>query len=316
MGNMTENGCDGISVIIATFNSLSNSYFKRCIESVRAQSYEGPLQVLVVDGGSSDGTVALAEDMGAQVIQNDAQTELGRHGGKNLALSACRFPLVTMVDADNILIGRDYFRRLAEPMLSDPEVSVAVPMPFVPRRREVPSICRYFCLNERDYWLALFRSSTDEGNWSKARVSEFIVPNAGLLRKTDLFSVGGWDYDTEVARRLCESGRGVLALVPGAHRLHLEMRSYGELVHKFRRRSFHAFTHWGDKPANANELSLSLRSPVATVNRELLLPLKTGLRTREAAYLNAIPTLLIKSICVSKDLLASRWQLTSHGSAG
>ena len=54
-------------------------------------------QVLVVDSGSTDNTVALAEAMGAEVIHQDW---LGYAGQKQFALSLCQQDCVLNLDAD------------------------------------------------------------------------------------------------------------------------------------------------------------------------------------------------------------------------
>ncbi|WP_232230545.1 glycosyltransferase family 2 protein [Alteromonas sp. RW2A1] len=57
-------------------------------------------QVLVVDSGSTDNTVALAEAMGAEVIHQDW---LGYAGQKQFALSLCQQDWVLNLDADEAL---------------------------------------------------------------------------------------------------------------------------------------------------------------------------------------------------------------------
>jgi glycosyltransferase involved in cell wall biosynthesis len=54
-------------------------------------------EILVVDSGSTDGTVALAESAGARVIH---QEWLGHSAQKQVALDACNQPWVLILDAD------------------------------------------------------------------------------------------------------------------------------------------------------------------------------------------------------------------------
>ncbi|MFZ4479680.1 MAG: glycosyltransferase family 2 protein [Rhodoferax sp.] len=80
-----------LSVIIITFNEAAN--IKACLESVSFAD-----QVLVLDGGSTDGTTELARAMGAQVHVAPDWPGFGRQ--KNRALDLARHPWVLSLDAD------------------------------------------------------------------------------------------------------------------------------------------------------------------------------------------------------------------------
>ena len=49
----------GISIIIPTYNG--GRVFSKCLEMIEWQDYGGKVQLIVVDSGSTDGTVASAE---------------------------------------------------------------------------------------------------------------------------------------------------------------------------------------------------------------------------------------------------------------
>lgn len=83
-----------LSVVIITFNEAGN--IRRCIESVCELGSE----ILVVDSGSTDGTVDLAREAGATVMN---QPFLGYIEQKNFATSKARFDWVLSLDADEAL---------------------------------------------------------------------------------------------------------------------------------------------------------------------------------------------------------------------
>lgn len=83
-----------ISVCIITLNEEAN--LPRCLASVRRLADE----VVVVDSGSTDRTVAIAQEMEARVVE---QPWLGYVGQKNFALTRTSHEWVLSLDADEAL---------------------------------------------------------------------------------------------------------------------------------------------------------------------------------------------------------------------
>ncbi len=87
-----------VSVVIPAYNA--EGYLAATIESVLAQTYR-PLEVLVVDDGSSDGTVALARSFGdpVRVIE---QENKGPAGARNTGFAEARGDIIALLDADDL----------------------------------------------------------------------------------------------------------------------------------------------------------------------------------------------------------------------
>jgi rSAM/selenodomain-associated transferase 2 len=83
-----------VSVIIPTLNEEA-----WIAGSIRSASAAGAAEVLVCDGGSSDGTVAIAEREGARVIR----CEQKRSRQLNLGASESRHPALLFLHADTLL---------------------------------------------------------------------------------------------------------------------------------------------------------------------------------------------------------------------
>src|SRR3712207_1262662 len=74
----------GVSVVIPVRNGGED--FRRCLDAIRAQRLETDFEIIVVDSGSTDDTVALAESYGARVHQIPA--DQFNHGAtRNLGVS-------------------------------------------------------------------------------------------------------------------------------------------------------------------------------------------------------------------------------------
>jgi glycosyltransferase involved in cell wall biosynthesis len=82
-----------VSVVIPTLNE--SAHIEACLRSVLAQEVPGGLEVLVVDGLSSDGTGELAEQLGARVIRNENR---GIPGALNLGLAEAQGEIVVRFD--------------------------------------------------------------------------------------------------------------------------------------------------------------------------------------------------------------------------
>jgi glycosyltransferase involved in cell wall biosynthesis len=284
-----------VGIIVATYNSEAHGRVSECLRSVRAQTYPGELEILVVDGGSTDGTLRVAEELADRVVENPHRTELGFAGGKNLGLRESTGELVAMVDADNRLIEPDFLERMARPLSVGSRVVLAVPNPSVPPRGAAPSLCRFFCLREADLWQRWAEGGVQREGWVEFRPPTGIVPNAGLLRRQTLLDLGGWDYDTEVGRRLLADRDALFAWVESAHRLHLEVLGYADLWRKMDRRMRTQMSDAVGKPAVRAEIDSFRRDPIGFLRQELAQPLARAAHHRESAYFHAVPVFFLTS---------------------
>ena len=93
-----------VSVIIPCYNA--QAYLRECVESVLTQS-ERDIEVILVDDGSADGTLALANALAQQDsrVQVMHQQNAGVSAARNRGLDAARGEWVTFVDADDLLVS-------------------------------------------------------------------------------------------------------------------------------------------------------------------------------------------------------------------
>src|SRR2546425_5296037 len=146
-----------LTVIIPTLNESA-----QIAECVRHLTWSG--EVIVSDGGSSDGTVAAARGAGARVIESAATTIAGQ---RNEAIAVAKHEWVYALDADE-RIGIELARELAAVVSSPRHEAYAV------RRRNVYLGRRRRCAGWGTDWsVRLFRR---ERRFVERRVHEGLEP--------------------------------------------------------------------------------------------------------------------------------------------
>jgi glycosyltransferase involved in cell wall biosynthesis len=105
----------GVSVILPTFNR--DAYLADAIRSILAQS-EKPLDFIVVDDGSTDGTPEIAAQFGAEITYV-RQTNAGKLTAIATGLDRAKGDLVWIMDDDD-LVPPDALHKLAEPFAQNP----------------------------------------------------------------------------------------------------------------------------------------------------------------------------------------------------
>jgi glycosyltransferase involved in cell wall biosynthesis len=95
--------------------------------SIAAQT-RMPDEVIVVDGGSSDGTVDLLRRAGTVTMMEERGANIAR--GRNLAIAAATHDVIAVSDADCVL-DPTWLERLLEPIEAGADVSMGFYLPIV-----------------------------------------------------------------------------------------------------------------------------------------------------------------------------------------
>ncbi len=107
-----------VSVVIPAYNR--EALLRRAVESARAQT-RPPVEVIVVDDGSADGTAALAESLGARVIRHGSNR--GAAAARNTGIAAARGDLIAFLDSDDAWLPRKLAVQVPALLASGREVS-------------------------------------------------------------------------------------------------------------------------------------------------------------------------------------------------
>ena len=170
-------GHPGVSVVVPTLNS--GRTLRACLASIRAQRYDGSVQLILADAGSTDDTLAIGREFGAELVLNPLRTG---EAGKSVGLRRAVHGLVAFIDSDNILPGIDWLVRMIEPF-AEPEVTLAEPIEYTHRRTD-GFLTRYCALMGMNDPLCFFLGNYDRINGMTGRWTE--VPVRVEERERDL----------------------------------------------------------------------------------------------------------------------------------
>src|SRR6266481_4406279 len=106
-----------VSVIIPVFNGAAR--VGRAIESVFAQRYDGAVEIVVVDDGSTDGTRAALAQYGGRIIVV-ADENRGAAAARNAAVRASRGEYIALLDDDDVWLP-DKLARTVAALERDPQ---------------------------------------------------------------------------------------------------------------------------------------------------------------------------------------------------
>ncbi len=119
----TAGGLPTLSVVIPVYNE--QDWIERCVQAVRRAAHRAhwPVEVVVVDDGSTDGTPAVLERLVREGVQVVTQPNSGRFAARRAGLDRASGDRVLLVDS-RVLADEDSLVQLASQVLSHPERQV------------------------------------------------------------------------------------------------------------------------------------------------------------------------------------------------
>ena len=173
-----------VTLLIAAYNE--EAQIRETIEYALAQDYEGTLEILVADDGSTDRTceVALATTTDARV-RVVTTPHAGKSEALNAALRVVRSPLVATIDADTLLMPYALRHAVAR-LLGSPPDTVAVAGSVLVRNSRANTLAR---IQEWDYFLAIASVKRQQALFQGTLVAQGAF---SVYRTRAVQRVGGW----------------------------------------------------------------------------------------------------------------------------
>ncbi|MDQ1045977.1 glycosyltransferase [Streptomyces sp. V4I2] len=171
-----------VSVLVPAYNEA------KCIENtVRSlMASEHPVEVIVIDDGSSDGTARIVEAMGLPNVRVVRQLNAGKPAALNRGLANARYNIVVMMDGDTVF-EPSTVRELIQPF-GDPRVGAVAGNAKVGNRDSLIGAWQHI-----EYVMGF---NLDRRMYDILRCMPTIPGAVGAFRRSALERVGGMSDDT------------------------------------------------------------------------------------------------------------------------
>jgi len=181
----------GVSILVAAYNEAAA--IADTLTSLAAQDYSGEYEVLVLNDGSSDATVARAREAletlrippNASVRILDFPVNRGKSAVLNDGLRAASHDLIITIDGDS-WVRHDGLTQIVGRLLSDPEDTQAVAGAVMVRNSRTNFLTR---AQEWDYFHGIAAVKRMQGMYHGTLVAQGAF---SLYRRAALEQVGGW----------------------------------------------------------------------------------------------------------------------------
>lgn len=181
----------GVTVLVACYNEAHN--ITDTIRSLAAQDYPGEMEILILDDGSTDDTVAIArraiEDSRFDQVHQPRVIEggvnVGKAGALNRGLAMARHALVATIDGDSWL-HHNALRRIVERYISDPPGTKAVAGSIAVRNSRLNWLTK---AQEWDYFHGIAAVKRMQSMYHGTLVAQGAF---SLYDRETLRQVGGW----------------------------------------------------------------------------------------------------------------------------
>ncbi|EHN80142.1 bi-functional transferase/deacetylase [Streptomyces coelicoflavus ZG0656] len=171
-----------VSVIVPAYNE------KECIEATLRSLARSthPIEIIVVDDGSTDGTAEIAESLGLPGVRVVRQANAGKPAALNNGVRHARYDIVVMMDGDTVF-EPDTVRHLVQPF-ADPSVGAVAGNAKVGNRRTLIGAWQHI-----EYVMGF---NLDRRMYDLLRCMPTIPGAIGAFRREAVLQVGGMSDDT------------------------------------------------------------------------------------------------------------------------
>ncbi|MDR2704231.1 MAG: glycosyltransferase family 2 protein [Planctomycetaceae bacterium] len=175
---------DGVSVIIPVYNR--ERFLEECINSVKLQQCDFPVEIILADDGSTDNSKEIALSFGSSVVWLDKPADCKTQGcgsARNRGIEAATYPILAFLDSDDYFLP-DHLQRCYDYLRNNPDISIVIDQLYSQEGD-----------NNETKWHRPYPDK-DEVKFKTIFLDNYIQSNLVMLRKSLFDKVGGL-YDVE-----------------------------------------------------------------------------------------------------------------------
>jgi N-acetylglucosaminyl-diphospho-decaprenol L-rhamnosyltransferase len=230
-----SDGEEAWAAVVVNFES--GPLLLACVRSLLADDSEGVPELVVVNNGSSDGSVATLLHALPTITVIEPGTNLGYAAAANRGIAATRASIVAVCNPDLVVVPGTA-RALVRRFDGEPDLAAVGPALFNPDGTQYPSARTHAStldaaghatlgrLAPRNAFTRRYRQL--DADWARPREVDWVSGAIVFLRRAALASVGGWDEryfmyleDVDLCWRLRRLGWRV-AYEPGGRATHVQ----------------------------------------------------------------------------------------------
>jgi glycosyltransferase involved in cell wall biosynthesis len=230
-----------LSVVICTYNN--KELVKRCLDSIFSQDYKN-LEVITVDGGSTDGTLNLLKKYNVILINNKKRFPEGKGMGKDQGYKKASGKFILFIDQDNKLVKKNTITNLVKPLINNNNIFGSACPLFIDKDDSLTN--RYLSYVGTDPF-AIFRSLEGKLALNNIKLEDkkdyftytFTLMdnlctggNVFLYRKSALDKIDGYTQDVDVIRDLVKNGFNKLAIPKNTFTHHITTIGFLDFLKK------------------------------------------------------------------------------------
>ena len=222
---MRQSDLPGVSIILPVFNSERT--LNECLSSIENQEYPRDLvQIVIVDGGSTDSTLAIARQIGnSTMVRNRQRTG---EAGKALGVRCADNEIFAFIDSDNVLDDPLWLQKMVKPF-SNFNIVASEPLYYSHRHGDpvIPRYCALIGANDpltvylgnhdrycyfKKTWTGVAVEQRDCGEYLLVKLKGRILPTFGangfLVRGDAVRAFGAkhFLFDVDLVQHLAKNG--------------------------------------------------------------------------------------------------------------
>ena len=212
-----------ISIVLPTYNNERT--IKKCLDGIFMQNFpKNKFEVIIIDGGSTDRTLEICQNYNVKLLKNKFRVE---EKGRVIGVKASKKEIVGFIDADNIILDKNFFKKIIFPFV-DKNISAVDTLYFDYEDKDTlaTKYCAllsgddpysiYLGLNDRlcffnGKWTGMKHQEEDKGEYLKVKILKDNVPamgSNGFFVRKKVFSKVKYDpfIHTDFVNEMVENG--------------------------------------------------------------------------------------------------------------